>query len=283
MAQRNRQRNRRNQRPYLIPLLIAIAVLTVGCIWAAHRYTNKNAEPGGTTKIENTSNLEQVIIPVNVPQQIKEYDGFTVNFNASNRTANYVSWELLGAETDGAASRKSEKFWQDEEIKNCPSTKDYTNSGYDRGHLYPAADAKWSAQSMTDCFTMANMTPQTHALNGGAWKTLEEKERIWAKRDSSLIIIAGPVYQKNDTKRIGAAGVRVPSAFFKVILAPNVEKPRAIAFVYPNEHCPGNMQNYAQSVDYVENLTGYDFFSSLPDEVENELEANFSFKEWNKR
>lgn len=283
MTRNYRRKVRRKRRSYIVPLIILIAILTVGCIWAARRLSQKNDETNLTPITTQASELEHVVIPDNMPAQFKQYEGFTVNFNASNRTANYVSWELLGSETDGSSTRSSEKFWQDEDIKNCPKTSDYTRSGYDRGHLYPAADAKWNSQSMNHCFTMANITPQAHALNGGAWKTLEDKERLWAKRDSALIIIAGPIYQPDDNLRIGNAGVRVPSAYFKVLLAPYLEKPRAIAFVYPNSHCPGNMQNYAQSVDYVESITGFDFFSALPDNVENEIESNYSFKEWNKR
>lgn len=274
-------RTQRSRRTYMTPLVIVVAILTVGCIWAVTKKESFVDDSGKVSRIENVSDLERVLVPSSLSQQIKSYEGFTVNFNRDNRTANYVSWELLGSETDGISSRKGEKFWKDEDIANCPETKDYTRSGYDRGHLYPAADAKWSGRSMKECFTMANITPQVHSLNGGAWKTLEEKERLWAVRDSALVIIAGPVYQQADNKRIGASGVRVPSAFFKVIFAPYVEYPRAIAFVYPNDYCPGNMQNYAQSVDYVEQLTGFDFFSTLPDDVEEKIESTYSFKEWN--
>ena len=278
----NRPGGQSRQRLNTILIVIIIALLAVGCIWAASRLKHQSEDtPVG--KVENTPDLQKVIVPADVPQQIKEYEGFTVNFNTSNRTPNYVSWELLASETDGASSRNKQDFWRDETVKNCPAKKDYTNSGYDRGHMYPAADAKWSATSMHDCFTMANMTPQVHALNGGAWKTLEDKERQWAARDSALIIVAGPIYQSGDKKRIGDAGVRVPSAFFKVILAPYVDNPRAIAFVYPNDHCPGNMQQYAQTVDYVEQLTGFDFFSSLPDDIEDKVEASYSFTQWNRR
>lgn len=273
-------RSRTQRRPYTLLLIICIILLAVGCVWAARNLRDRQ-DSSDTLKLTAASDLEKVIIPQSLPQQIKEYEGFTVNFNTSNRTANYVSWELLAEETDGTSSRKDGNFWKDSDIKNCPDTKDYTRSGYDRGHLYPAADAKWSSQSMADCFTMANMTPQVHALNGGAWKTLEDKERKWANRDNRLIIVAGPIYQNSDTERIGDAGVRVPSAFFKVMLAPDIENPRAIGFVYPNDLCPGNMQNYAQSIDYVENLTGFDFFSTLPDEIENQIESKFSFKQWN--
>lgn len=277
-----RRRKVRYRRPYFIPLLIALAILTVGCIWAARSLMHQQSktEPALTA---GANELEKVIIPTNLHSEMKTYEGFTVSFNASNRTANYVSWELLGEETDGSSSRSSEKFWQDSDIKNCPKSSDYTRTGYDRGHLYPAADAKWSEQSMHDCFSMANITPQAHSLNGGAWKTLEDKERLWAKRDSALIIIAGPVYQDADKLRIGDAGVRVPSAYFKVLLAPYIENPRAIAFVYPNTHCPGNMQNYAQSIDYVESITGLDFFSTLPDDIEERIESNYSFRDWDKR
>lgn len=136
---------------------------------------------------------------------------------------------------------------------------------------------------MNDCFVMTNMTPQDHSLNTGAWNTLENKERLWAERDSALIIVAGPIYADTDKKRIGDSGVRVPSAFFKVLLAPYVEKPRAIGFVYPNMASPGNMENYSMSVDQVEELTGLDFFSSLPDDVEEMVESRVSFTEWNRK
>lgn len=223
-----------------------------------------------------------VRVPASVPSQIKDYEGFRVSFNKDNHTANWVAWELLGTETDGRESR-SNTFWQDEDIEGCPTTDDYRRSGYDRGHLCPAADQKWSAQAMTDCFSMANMTPQDHALNSGAWKTLESKERLWAQRDSAILIVAGPVYTASDTERIGANGVRVPGAFFKVLAAPYSDQPRGIAFVYPNMTAPGNMENYVMTIRDVEKMTGFDFFHSLPEELENEIETTASFRDWNRK
>lgn len=225
--------------------------------------------------------LEAVKISSDLPEQIKEYAGFTVSFNKDNRTPNYVAWELLGSEIVYGVDR-SNNFWQDTDIEGCPAHYDYSYSGYDRGHLCPAADQKWSQEAMNDCFVMANMCPQDHSLNAGAWNTLENKERQWAQRDSALVIIAGPIYTPSDNQRIGDIGVRVPSAFFKVLLAPYIKNPRAIAFVYPNMTSPGNMQDYAMSVDNLEEITGFDFFSALPDDIENKVEAVYSFKEWNR-
>jgi len=213
-----------------------------------------------------------------VPQQIKEYEGFTVNFNAFNRTPNYSAWELLGTETGDYP--RSDNFWQDADIKNCPSSADYKRSGYDRGHLFPAAEAKWSSTAMNQCFSMANICPQKHALNSGAWKTLEETERRWAARDSALVIVAGPIYLKSDTQRIGDAGVRVPSGFFKAIIAPYLPEPRGIAFVYPNDRAPGDMRRYAMSIDHLEKLLGYDLFHNLPDTIEQEIESKANYLLW---
>ena len=210
----------------------------------------------------------------------KDYEGFTVSFNPSNSTPDWVGWELLREEVSDEVSR-SDQFWQDASVPGCPSTYDYKGSGYDRGHLCPAADQKWSAKAMSDCFVMTNMTPQTHALNAGAWNTLENKERQWAQRDSAIVIVAGPIYTDADQKRIGDTGVRVPSAFFKVLLAPYVEEPRAIGFVYPNASAPGNMEQYVMNVDEIEELTGLDFFSGLPDEIEERVESRASFRDWN--
>lgn len=241
---------------------------------------------GASAAIANGHNrslgdLEAVRMPASVESQEKSYTGFRLSFNKDNGTPNWVAWELLGSETEGALSR-SNKFWCDENLSGCPDTRDYTKSGYDRGHMVPAADQKWRQKAMEDCFVMANICPQDHALNAGAWNTLEGKERIWAKRDSALVIVAGPIYSDNDKTRIGQAGVRVPSAFFKVLLAPYLDSPRAIGFVYPNMSSPGNMQNYAMTVDEVEKLTGFDFFYNLPDDIENEVESTMSFKEWNR-
>lgn len=209
----------------------------------------------------------------------KEYCGFEVLFNPVNKTPDYVAWELIESETSGD-NKRTNSFWQDTDIKGCPSPSDYSRSGYDRGHLCPAADMKWSPEAMKHCFAMSNMTPQDHALNGYAWASLENKCRDWALRDSALVIVAGPIYQKGDNATIGTAKVHVPSAFFKVILAPYLKEPRAIGFIYPNQSAPGKMENYAMSVRDVEKITGLDFFFNLPDSIENAVETDSRIKQW---
>lgn len=258
---------------------IAVVLILILSIPAARLIgsTKKNTDSieGG-----HYTDLEMVTIPDGTPSQIKEYEGFILSFNPENRTPNWVSWELLGSETSGLESR-SNKFWCDPDIKNCPSTSDYTRSGYDRGHICPAADQKWSARAMSDCFSLANICPQNHSLNSGAWNSLEQKARIWAERDSAIVIVSGPIYLPSDKERIGQAGVRVPSAFFKVFLAPYLASPRGIGFIYPNMSSPGNMSLYATPIDEVEKQTGFDFFAALPDSLESIVESQCNFKAWN--
>lgn len=268
--------NKRKRQILIVSLIcVCIAFCCIGCCMAAH-----SEEPESEPTAIDFAQLEKVRIPKGMPSQMKDYTGFTVYFNENNHTPNCVSWTLHDHETSGDAARYN-KFWTDYDLKGCPDTKDYSNSGYDRGHLCPAADQKWSDEAMRHCFVMANMCPQKHELNSGAWKTLEDKERVWAARDGVVVIAAGPIYSDDDTERIGKIGVRVPSAFFKVFLAPYATPMRAIGFIYPNMTAPGNMESYSCTVDEVEKITGLDFFSSLPDDIENEVESVASFKEWN--
>lgn len=291
MGKRNGYRRKKNRIPSFMLLMLCAFLWTTGCngcseTTVAHEINNadkdsgKNENGDSNNKVNHYPGLETVYIPESLPSQIKEYEGFTVSFNKDNKTPNYVAWELLGEEVRNDVQR-SDVFWTDSEIEGCPDTRDYTRSGYDRGHMCPAADQKWSQKAMNDCFVMANICPQVNALNAGAWNTLENKERQWAKRDSAILIIAGPIYEKSDNKRIGNAGVRVPGAFFKVLLAPYAKEPRGIAFVYPNMNSAGNMQDYAMSIDELEQITGFDFFPTLPDNIENMVEKTYSFKEWN--
>lgn len=261
----------------IILVALGVFVLIVNVI----RTSAVSAPAASRTNSASSQGYKDLEIAKGAPASsvTKAYEGFTVCFNPENKTPDWVGWELLGSEVANDVSR-SDNFWQDYDLNGCPSPTDYKRSGFDKGHLCPAADQKYSAAAMSDCFVMSNMAPQTHALNAGAWLTLEEKERRWAQRDSALVIVAGPLYNESDNQRIGEAGVRVPSAFYKVFLSPYLDDPQAIGFIFPNMKCPGNMMDYAMSIDDVEKVTGLDFFSALPDELENKVEQSFSSKFW---
>ncbi len=220
-------------------------------------------------------NLERVAVPA--PDERLEYCGFTVYFNRRWHLPWCVAYELTRSETNGGEQRYG-SFETDSAVAGCARPWDYTGSGYQRGHMAPAADFKWSARAMRESFKMTNVCPQSGLLNSGGWSRLEEKVREWARRDSALIVATGPIVDKGH--RCIGGGVAVPRAFFKVVLAPHSTPMRAIGFIYPNAAAPGRLQRYAVSVDSVERATGLDFFGSLPPEVESEVESTCNLNPW---
>ena len=194
-----------------------------------------------------------------------------------------MAWELTREETEGEISRdKAAGFSADPNVPGCPSPSDYTHSGYDRGHMAPAGDMKWKQSAINQSFYMTNICPQAGELNRGAWKKLEEKCRQKAAADSAIVIVCGPIFTPGvDHETIGYdTRIPVPDKFFKVILSAYADPPTAIGFIMPNSYVTGGMQTCAVSVDSVEAVTGYDFFSALPDDVENTLEAQCDFPRW---
>ena len=226
---------------------------------------------------ENNKLLE-IKLPKGCSSQYKEYTGFVLSFNIRNRVPNYVAYELTKAETQGTEPR-AKGFMQDESVKGCPTSEDYKNSGYDRGHMAPAGDMKWSEDAMHDSFYMTNICPQKKALNGGAWKRLEEKVRDWAQRDGNIIVVTGPIFSDN-MPTIGE-GVAVPQKFFKALLEPNSTPVKAIGFIYKNEGGQKIVGQQAVCIDEIERQTGLDLFNPLPDELENKVEQSCNYNQWN--
>ena len=217
-----------------------------------------------------------------LPEIRKSYKGMDVSFNPECHIPNWVAWELTKEETSGNI-RRTDRFVSDPDVDGFADTWDYSYSGYDRGHMAPAGDMKWDAEAMAETFFLTNICPQAKSLNAGPWKRLEEKCRQWAEMDSAIYIVCGPVIDGKPIERIGDSGVYVPQKFFKVILSPYTEPVRGIGFVMPNGKIKGGLQACAVSIDSVEKLTGFDFFASLPDEMEQEVERQCDFHYWSAR
>ena len=199
--------------------------------------------------------------------------GYTVSYNVYYKNPNWVAWELTREETKGETDRY-DKFMPDPDLPEPRVVhKDYTRSGYDRGHMAPAADMKWSKQAMIESFYMSNICPQVGNLNRGDWNDLEELCRDWAEKYGRIYIACGPIFDSKSPKRIGEHKVAVPDRFFKVILIYNRKNPIAMGFIFKNIAHSQDIEKYMVTVDSVENVTGMDFFSKLPDDVENRIES----------
>ena len=214
-----------------------------------------------------------------VPEIIVEHTGYTVSFNSERNIPNWVAYELTKEEVGGDEPR-SQHFLPDPEIRNCPTTDDYKNSGYDRGHMAPAGDMKWSEQAMKESFYLSNICPQNHNLNNGDWKILEEHLRKMATLYDTVYIVCGPVISANP-KTIGAEHtVTVPNAFFKAALRKDKGSWSAIGFLFANQAGHKALSTYAMSIEDLQIVTDLDFFYNLPDEIEEKVEATYSLRDW---
>ena len=209
---------------------------------------------------------------------------YTLSFNKETNMADWVAWRLDKKKLTERVSRKGYGFRPDPDLsqKQAVVTQDYAHSGYDRGHMCPAGDSRWSSEAMKESFYMTNICPQHPNLNGGDWHELEQACRRWAS-EGPVYIVCGPIlYKKSSPQYIGKEHrIRVPEAFFKVILAGvEKDKPKAIGFIYKNTAGNRSLDSYVNSIDQVERITGLDFFSALPDKVENAVEKEYKMKDW---
>ncbi len=286
MARRRRKSPLRKFRRRLSGVLTIIAVAALALQFIS-RAREVNADNDPTFRQSNASPADTVIaqalmmVRTNpaLAENHLDYNAFTVSFNPELHVPNWVAWELTADETYGTTPRYN-KFSADPAVDGSAETWDYSYSGYDRGHMAPAGDMKWSDEAMKSTFYLTNICPQAKSLNTGAWKRLEEKCRQWARADSSLIIICGPVLTDTIKEYLGDTRVAVPKRFFKVILSPNAVPMRGIAFVMPNGTVTGGIQKAATSIAEVEKITGHDFFSALPDSIEAEVESQNDFHFW---
>jgi len=207
---------------------------------------------------------------------------FTLAYREEHEQAGWVAYILTREELEQPWVRRSDRFEEDPKVTTGSATwYDYRGSGYDRGHVVPAADRAFSREAMEETFLMSNISPQEHHFNGGIWRELEELTRNWAKRNGKLYVVSGPVLNQKSNGRIGDNGVTVPAAFFKVLLDLSEPELKGIAFLLPNEISFAPLADYAVSIDSVEAYTGIDFFPELmTPELEKALEASFALKSW---
>ncbi len=228
--------------------------------------------------------LPVVVVSPRSTDILIEHEGFSLLYDTKALCPRWVAWELTAEETRGKVSREGVDFREDEAVPEQyqVASWDYSGGRYGRGHMCPAGDMKWSQQAMQDCHYMTNICPQDAELNKIWWEHLERACRQWARMDGSVQIVCGPVFPDNP-KRFGKKHrMAVPKGFFKVVLSLKEGREKAIGFYYTNDNAIQPMEDAVRSVDDIELLTGFDFFSSLPDEQEDRLEAMADLRAWEK-
>jgi len=221
-------------------------------------------------------------LPTSTTNQIVKHKYYTMSYSEEHEQPEWVAYEISRDLLQRKGVGRTDDFRVDPKVKSKSATKgDYRGSGYDRGHLVPAGDMRFSEEAMSETFYMSNMSPQKRKFNGGIWRELEETTRDWAKKYKHLYIVSGPVLTRRKIDKVGYNEVSVPSAYYKVLLDVTEPELKGIGFIMENEVSNEPLANYAVTIDEVESLTGIDFFPELlSPEKEKELEENIDIGRW---
>ena len=218
---------------------------------------------------------------------------YSMWYDTQNRLALWVAYPLYkdmmgesGRTDEWAYDPKMPKRYQAELYSS------YGVDGYDRGHQLPSADRTATVLLNESTFYFTNMTPQNSALNQGVWGTLEGKVRNWADGCDTLYVVTGAVLPQSGSIKYlqdnRGEDVAVPDAYYKVLLRYSAADAStnggysAIGFWFENRAYSGTAvtAEYARSIDEIESLTGFDFFTNLNETVEQTIEGAYTASEW---
>lgn len=254
--------------------IINLAILLISCSCMGGKRRNDVSNSPSISYSEYVSIIHGEILVSHL--------GYSASYNPLTKIPNWVAYELTKEETMGTVKRDS-RFYNDPSIPlNIQATfDDYRNKDrWDKGHMAPAGDMKWSEQAMLESCYFTNICPQNRNLNGGDWRSLEERCRTWAQKYGEVQIVCGPIIGDMKNGLLGENKVAIPDAFYKVILVKIANSYEGIGFVFENKAGHKKLSEYAMSIDDVERKTGMDFFHHLPDRIEEILEAEYHNEVW---
>ena len=279
--------------------LLSLITMTASC--RQHRtpkciafksITNQNSSQLEDNKNRNESDLKEdlskldslfdIFIPAPLNDRSEKIilrKAYILSYNKDNKNPNWVAWQLSAKHADGNFPRRND-YREDMDVPSPRATnEDYKGEKWTRGHMCPAGDNKWDEEAMKESNLLTNICPQHASLNSGLWNKIEQDCRIWSKQYGDLYIVCGPILYNKEHETIGANKIVVPEAFFKVILC-LTGTPKAIGFVVKNNEGKKKKDQFVNTIDEVERITGIDFFPNLPDDIENKVEAYANLDDW---
>ena len=242
--------------------------------------------------------IQDEIIKVGTPkseidQEIISHSAYQLSYNEEHEQANWVMHIILPDIINGNVSRSND-FRIDPLIKTgsaqesdyflkkmkADSSYEYDGFGFDRGHLAPSADFRWSKKALSESYYYSNMSPQIGDFNRQKWASLENWIREYVTINNvSLIIVTAPVLNdKLQKSKRSINHISIPEYFIKVAL--DKENKRGIGFILPHKKIDRPLESYAVSIDSVEKILGYDLFSELDENFENEIESQLIYQPW---
>ena len=264
------------RRKHLWKIIVALATIAF-LVYQQYYQQPKSSQQDGHAK--SLPDDLKYLLPKPTEDQIVHRSHYSFSYNEAHEQANWVAYQLKKEHlTD--ADRERPYFYEDPLVTTQSADwRNYKNSGYDRGHLCPAGDRRFSDEAYNETFFTSNIVPQKNDFNAGVWNRLEMQTRYWAKKYGSITVITAGVL-KEGLPSIGYENVSVPEAFYKIIVVDVDRAIKAIAFLVPHQESNMQLDSFVVSVDEIERLTGINFFEKLPDSIENALESAVKTEGW---
>lgn len=207
-------------------------------------------------------------------------EGFMVGYSELRANPLWVSYRLAALDGAPARHKRPGRFTTDWRSLARIGHDDYSRSGYTRGHLAPshAMAQHYGREGQLATFLMTNISPQRAELNNKVWQRIEKWEtEVAVKRYGAVWVVTGPIFDTTIERLTTSLQVEIPDAFYKIVAVPseaNNGTPLLHAFIVPQDvRGTEGLDAFVTSVDRVEELSGFDFFSELPDALEARLES----------
>lgn len=212
-------------------------------------------------------------------EEIIRRQHYTLSYNEDHEVANWVSYEMDHSKIQNCVKRTN-NFKADPLVSTGSAVpRDYKGSGYDRGHLLPAGDMKFSQGAMNEAFFLSNITPQPAKFNQVRWNRLESLVRAWVLKYEKLWIVTGPILS-NNLPTIGYENqISIPDRYFKVLLRKKGNSYQGIALIMSTDIPYADLKAYVTTIDQVEDITGDDYFQFLK-KSEQVSESKTNIDQW---
>ncbi len=270
-------------RKYIYPIVIII--VTVVLYYADDFMAEEEEVPisNSSNSTRNTSDeFDASFLPASSTGEVVHHEYFTLSYSEKDEQAEWVAYALNKSDLSKNEFERP-YFVQDKSVKTRSADwRNYKKSGYDRGHLCPAGDRRFSFEAYNETFLTSNISPQNHDFNAGIWNRLEQKVRFWAKKYHGVYVVSGGIL-KGNLKTLGEENVSVPNEFYKIVVDASDGNYKAISFIIPNKKSSEPFYRYVVSIDEIEAKTGIDFFPNLPDSIEDKIEATVDLRAWGKK
>jgi len=255
---------------------IIIFVCIVGFWLFENFYTPKDYS---NNSLETTTTFPAQLLPSSTTNAIVQHTNYTLSYNEPYEQAEWVAYTLK-KEHLTYDKRKRPYFIEDPYVRTTSADwRNYKGSGFDRGHLCPAGDRKFSKEAYDETFYTSNISPQDRDFNAGIWNVLENKVRLWAKKYTTVHVITGGILEVG-LRGIGTENVAVPNYFYKIIVRQQGDEMIAIAFLFPAQNKQKPLQSFAVPIDLLEERTNIDFLEGMALKDQTTLEKEVRLKDW---